>query len=429
LGVTALLVLFLGGKIIADYLINSGILTPTKGYEYEFYGLFGMPIFIGFLGYLIVRFKAFKVELMKAQALVAVLVALIGALLFYVQGTVGKVLIAVNLLVALYFGWRLVRSVKAEIQKSEDLEVANVEISKRGEELEEMAQSLAMSNDNLKIANNKLQELDQAKSDFFARASHDLRTPLTSIKGFISLLQEGSYGEVPEQQKGVLEKVFTVSQRMTGLVEDFLSASKLEAGGMQYNFDKCKVENVCKEIADMLFTKANEKGLYLDFKKPQEEMPEIIIDASRIMESVSNLVDNAVKYTEKGGITIKLDRAESSNYKRPETVAEGEIMTEDIKGPVLRITVADTGMGIPQDGINLLFAKYSRGKGDAKFKTKGTGLGLYVGKRMIEDNGGKVWAESDGEGLGSRFIVELPIETPKEILDKFKAQQQEQKIV
>lgn len=389
----------------------------------------GMVMFIGILSYAIVKYKLFNIKLLTAQAIVVLLVFLIGALIFMQDPTKMRVVIWITLVLVIIFGRYLIKSVKAEVKKSEELEIANAEISKRGEELEKMAQSLAVSNDQLKIANNKLQELDQAKSDFFARASHDLRTPLTSIKGFISLLQEGSYGEVPDPQKDVLVKVFTVAQRMNGLVEDFLSASKLEAGGMQYNFDKCKVENVCKEIADMLFTKAKDKGLYLDFKKPQEEMPEVTIDASRIMESVSNLVDNAVKYTEKGGITIKLEHAESSNYKRPEIINEDEEVTADIKGAVLRITVADTGMGIPKDGIDLLFAKYSRGKGDARAKTKGTGLGLYVGKRMIEDNGGKVWAESDGEGLGSRFIVELPVEPPVEVLEKIKKEQQMQKVI
>ena len=87
---------------------------------------------------------------------------------------------------------------------------------------------------------------------------------------------------------------------------------------------------------------------------------------------------------------------------------------------MIRITISDTGIGIPKDEIPRLFARFSRGKDTARLKASGTGLGLYVGKCMIQDNGGKVWVESDGDGKGSRFIVELPIETPQEITDKIK---------
>jgi signal transduction histidine kinase len=415
-GVSLFLLSFFSAIFLSGYLADNG--WNMFGYKFEMYGLFGTVIFMGFLSYLIVQYKAFKIELIRSQALVGALVVLIGALFFYVQENGGRILIAINVLLALIFGRLLVKSVKAEIQKSEELEIANKEISERKDQLQVMSDSLAISNDKLKVANDKLQELDQAKSDFFARAAHDLRNPLTSIKGFTSLLEEGSYGQVNEEQKGVLGKVLGVSERMMGLVEDFLTASKLETGGMQYNFAKCKVEIICQDIVDMLFPKAKDKGLYLDFKKPEENLPEPTVDASRIMESVSNLVDNAVKYTEKGGVTIKLEQDDHSEYKRPLSTSNEEKAEENIEGPVLRITVADTGMGIPKDGIHYLFAKYSRGKGEARTKTKGTGLGLYVGKCMIEDNGGKVWAESDGEGLGSRFIVELPVNPPKKVLDK-----------
>lgn len=409
LGVVLFLLSFSGTNIYS---------SVTTQWQVLQYGLFGMVVFMGFLAYLIVKFKAFNIKLLGTQALVVLMVFLIGALLFYVKDAGGKILILINLMLAIGFGYVLVKSVKKEVEQREALEVANKEISERKDQLQKMADSLSVTNEKLKVANDKLKVLDQAKSDFFSRASHDLRTPITGVIGYVSLLDEGSYGAVSEQQKTILQKILSVTANMRALVEDFLTAAKLEAGGMQYNFAKAKVGDICQQIVETLYPKSKDRGLDLDFKKSEEELPELTIDASRIRESISNLVDNAIKYTEKGGVTVKIERAESSNYKPVVTNSPDEKATKEIIGSVVRVTISDTGMGIPKDGINSLFSRFSRGKGEARLKTSGTGLGLYVCKGMIEDNGGKVWAESDGEGKGSRFIVELPIETPEEVLEK-----------
>jgi len=132
-------------------------------------------------------------------------------------------------------------------------------------------------------------------------------------------------------------------------------------------------------------------------------LPEIMIDKVKVREVISNLVDNALKYTPRGGVTLKLENI--NDHK-------------EIKN-FIRITVSDTGIGVPQTELQYLFSKFSRGKDTKRLNAGGVGLGLYVGKSMIEANGGKIWAESDGEGKGSRFIVELPIEQSKEILEKY----------
>lgn len=371
-------------SILGDYNNSNNI---------EQYGLFGMPVFMAFLAYLIVKFKAFNIKLLGAQALVAALVILVGSQFFYVQNLTSQILTGVTLALTLGAGWALVRSVKIS--------------EKRKEELQKLSDSLA-------VANEKLKQLDRAKSDFFARASHDLRTPITSIKGFVSLLEEGSYGEMNDKQKEALKKTATVATNMSALVEDFLTAAKLDAGGMQYDFAKHKIEDICQQIADTLYPKSKDKGLYLDFQKPAEALPELMIDGARIRESISNLVDNALKYTDKGGLTIKLERAEFSKHKPSAVYDPDKKITPEISGPVARITISDTGIGIPEEEIPRLFARFSRGKDTSRLNASGTGLGLYVCKGMIEGNGGKVWAESDGKGKGSRFIVELPIDSGKE---------------
>jgi signal transduction histidine kinase len=401
----------------------------------------GMVIFIGMLTYAISKYKLFNIKLLFAQAIVIGLTFFLAAELFFAESTINRILILITLFISIGFGYMLVKSVKTEIEQREKMEQANKIIAKRNKqlddankkiterngELQRMATSLDEANEQLKIANGKLKQLDEAKSAFFSRAAHDLRTPITAINGYVSLVMEGSYGVITEEAKTALNKTFGVAKNMAALVEDFLTAAKLEAGGMNYIFAKYKIEDICQQIVETLYPKSKDRGLYLDFKKPDEALPELLIDGSRIRESVSNLVDNAIKYTEKGGITIKVERAESSNHKPMPVNDPGEKATSEIVGPVVRITVSDTGMGSPKDGMQYLFARFSRGKGNAKFTTSGTGLGLYVCKGMIEDNGGKVWAESDGEGKGSRFIVELPVNPPANILEQAKNDQLEKK--
>jgi signal transduction histidine kinase len=262
----------------------------------------------------------------------------------------------------------------------------------RKEELELMSSKLSQSND-------KLRKLDNAKSEFISIASHQLRTPLTAIKGFISLLLEGSYGKVETAQIDVLNKIYTSNERLVNLVEDLLNVSRMESGRMEFKFASCQLDSVCQEVFDTFVLRAKEHHLSLEYIKPKKALPEVMVDSTKIREVVSNLVDNALKYTPDGhgGAKLKLEQL----------------------GENLRITISDTGIGIPQEELPYLFAKFSRGKDVSRLNTGGTGLGLYVGRAMIENNGGKIWAESDGANLGSRFIIELPLVQSEELMKRW----------
>jgi len=368
------LLLFLISFFITGY-ISSLLydLNLTDSFELEQYGLFGMTFFMGVLVYMIVKFKAFNIKLLGAQALVIALVVLIGSQFFFIQNNTNRILTGITLALALGFGYYLIKSVKAEVQ--------------RKEELQYMSDQLAKANDQLK-------KLDNAKSDFISIASHQLRTPLTSIKGFISLLSEGSYGKITPIQQETLNKVYQSNERLIHLVEDLLDISRIESGRMEFNFAPCQLANLCQEVADGFAIRAKNNKLYLEYKNPVVLLPEIIIDGGKVREVISNMVDNALKYTPKGGVIIKLEQKEAN----------------------LRVTISDTGIGVPVTELPYLFSKFSRGKDVGRLNATGTGLGLYVGKSMIEANGGKIWAESEGEGKGSQFIIELPIKQSEEIL-------------
>lgn len=371
-------------------LINfSFFIKYTGGDNVSLFISVSMLFIVTFTVYAIAKYQLLNIKIILTQIMVIGLLVLIGSQFLLVQNKIGIILTGITFVLSLGFGYMLVRSVKKEVEQREALEIANKEIKKKSDQLE--------------AANEKLKQLDRAKTDFINFASHQLRTPITSIKGFSSLLTEGSYGELAPAQKEAVKKIEIVTGRMASLVEDFLSASRIDSGTMKYEFEKCKIEDICQEVATTLFPKANSNKLYLKYEKPIAAMPELLIDGSKTRETISNLVDNAIKYTKEGGVTMSLELAENQQLK-----------TNDKR--VVRIIVSDTGIGIPKDELAHLFAKFSRGLDIKRLTASGTGLGLFVGKSMIEKQGGKVWAESEGEGKGSRFIVELPVQQSKEIL-------------
>lgn len=390
-------ILFLFSFFIAvflgQYLIDSGYI---KGYTFEIYGLFGTTIFMGFMGYLIVQFKAFNIKLLKAQALMVTLAILIGALYFYVTETGGRILILINLALAAGFGYMLVKSVKKEVEQKEELEVANKKI---------------------KVAYFKLEELDKAKAEFTSLANHQLKHAPTSIKSLLGMFLEGDYGNVPDNQLVALKNINVANERQIRLADDLLQIIKMESNKVQLDFQKQRIEDVCQGVYDNLSATAKERSLKLSYEKPEQALPEVLFDKSKVFEAIFNFVDNAIKYTKEGGVAVKAEVSPSSNYKPQNS---DDVDKEPIRGSVIRVTVSDTGSGISKENLGQLFAKFSR-KDTAKLNSGGTGLGLYLVKLNIEAHGGRTWAESDGEGKGSRFIMELPIETPREILEQNEA--------
>jgi signal transduction histidine kinase len=366
IGIESFLFSFFIVTFLAAYLTDKGILADSR---LEFYGLFGMTFFMGMLAYLIVRFKVFNVKLIGAQALVVAQFILIASMFFFAQSVTNQILVCITLLGVTLMGGYLIRSVKEEI--------------KRKEELQKLSDSLA-------TANQRLKELDLTKSEFISIASHQLRTPLTAIKGYISLLLEGSYGQVSPPVMDILNKLYSVNNRLVHLVEDLLNVSRIEAGRIQYSFAPTQMEPLIVELIEMFTATAKEKQLSLKMQLAKKPLPLLTIDPNKIKEVVSNLIDNALKYTKEGGVTVTLEEAPK----------------------VARIIVSDTGIGIhPEDKKNL-FEKFLRSKETTKMVVSGAGLGLYVGKSFVEAHGGKIWAESPGPNQGSRFIIELPLVNP-----------------
>jgi signal transduction histidine kinase len=238
----------------------------------------------------------------------------------------------------------------------------------------------------LKQANEELKKLDEAKSDFISIASHQLRTPLTVIKGYISMILEGNFGKLEPAAKDPLEKVYESGERLIRLVENLLNISRIESGRLQFNYEVMPLEKITDSVVEELSGYANKKGLKLEYSK-EENLPSMKIDEEKIRQVVMNLIDNAIKYTKRGKILINLKKIKNN----------------------LQFCVSDNGMGIGKDDLPNLFKKFSRGSGTSTIHTEGTGLGLYVVREMIEAHNGKIWAESKGKGKGSKFYFEIPI--------------------
>jgi signal transduction histidine kinase len=268
----------------------------------------------------------------------------------------------------------LVAFISYTIKKNIDIEVErNNELLKKSNEL--------------KRANKELRRLDKAKSEFISIASHQLRTPLTVIKGYISLILEGAYSSDEEKTREALKNVFSASERLVHLVEDLLNITRIEAGSLQYEPEGIDIKEILKELKSMFALKAQEKKLDFSVELPKQKLPLIYGDKVKLYEVISNIVDNAIKYTQRGFVKIMVE--------------------QDNK--ILRIIVEDSGIGISKDLMKKLFVKFSRGSDSVKFYTEGTGLGLYVGKNLVEMQGGRIYAKSEGVGKGSKFVIEMPI--------------------
>jgi signal transduction histidine kinase len=242
----------------------------------------------------------------------------------------------------------------------------------------------------------RLRELDHLKSAFLANMSHELRTPLNSILGFAEVLLLGLDGPLNDTMNNDVRLIEKNGKHLLSLINDVLDMAKIEAGKMNLAFEKFILRELLEETLDITGSLAREKALHLVINPDSQDHFELVADRVRIRQVMINVVANAVKFTEKGGITINA-------VQLPELQK-------------IRITVKDTGMGIPVDKLDLIFDSFSQVDTTTTRKAGGTGLGLPISRRLVEMHGGNLWAESTGvPGEGSTFIVELPFEAVKKL--------------
>lgn len=259
-----------------------------------------------------------------------------------------------------------------------------IENSLRFEEIEKFNVTLQEKVDDatkrLKRANEKLRQMDETKDEFISMASHQLRTPLTSVKGYLSMVLEGDAGSLNEMQTKLLEQSFTSSQRMVYLIADLLNLSRLKTGKFIIEAKSTNLADVIQGEVEQLTETASARNLKLVYKKP-DSFPDLMLDETKIRQVIMNFVDNAIYYTPSGGkIEIELK-------EKPDSV---------------EFTVKDDGIGVPVSEQHHLFSKFYRAKNAQKARPDGTGLGLFMAKKVIVAQGGAI-IFSSAMGEGSTF--------------------------
>jgi signal transduction histidine kinase len=230
----------------------------------------------------------------------------------------------------------------------------------------------------------KLKEAIEAKSQFMSMVSHELRVPLASIKESIAIVSDGLAGKIKKDQKNYLDIARRNINRLNKLIGDLLDFQKLEAGKMNFEMQDNNANEIAKEVYDTMLSSAKEKGIDLVLEL-DSSLPRVNFDKDKINQVLSNLVNNAIKFTKEGSITI-------TTSKREDTI---------------QVSVSDTGYGIKKEDLPRLFHEFEQLETNGAGKARGTGLGLAISKEIITRHNGEIWAESEF-GKGSTFFFTLP---------------------
>ncbi len=233
------------------------------------------------------------------------------------------------------------------------------------------------------------EELEQMKLDFVSMASHELKTPLTSIVGYLSVFLDENRTKIPQESLSLLDNAFTAAQQLQTLIANLLNVNKIEKDQLSVSPEPIEYLPIVSKVIDDLKNQATQKNILVNINSPAQPLPKVLADPIRLAEVVTNLVSNAINYTNPGGkIEILI------------TSSPAEVQT----------TISDNGAGIPAEALPHLFGKFFRVSNQLQKSNKGTGLGLYITKSIIEKLHGKIWVESQ-PGKGSKFSFTLPILT------------------
>ncbi len=346
-GITSFLLAFSFGNIIGSL---------TDNWVVAQYGLFGMPVFIAFLTLIIVKYKAFNVKLIATQVLVWGLAILIGSQFFFIKVTMNYILTGITFIATIIFGQVLVRSVKVEIEQKEELAKLNID----------------------------LQKLIQQRESLVHLITHKVKGSFTHTKYIFSEILEGSFGLISPELKKVAEFGLESDQTGVDTVDLILNASNLQKGTVKYEMKPVDIKDMIVKTVEEKRDWAEKKGLKVETEITNEDCM-ISGDSFWLKEVVNNLIENAIRYTKEGTVKIGLKKE---------------------NGKVLYF-VKDTGVGITEEDKKNLFTEGGRGKNSVSVNVDSTGYGLFTVKLIVEAHGGKVLAESEGQGKGSEFSIEL----------------------
>ena len=351
LGVILFLVAFSSGHIIGSF---------TEDWVLAQAGLIGMPIFVGFLAYMIVRFKTFNIKLIATQVLMATIWFLVLGILFVRTIDNVRVITALTLILVTVAGDILIRSVMREVKQREELAKLNVD----------------------------LQEVIKQRESLVHLVTHKVKGSFTRSKYIFAGILDGTFGEVNEDVKKYAAQGLESDNTGISTVDLVLNAANLQKGTVKYEMKPTDYKDMVEKVVADKKIGAEAKGLALEIEIKAGDKADaysIMADPFWLKEAVANFVENSIKYTPSGKISV---------------------MLEDGNGKI-KLAVKDTGVGITEEDKQHLFTEGGRGKESVKVNVDSTGYGLYTVKLVVEAHGGRVWAESEGPGKGSTFFMEL----------------------
>ncbi|MEI6396870.1 MAG: ATP-binding protein, partial [Candidatus Taylorbacteria bacterium] len=348
--------------------VTCNLILPTLNiFEYFWIGPFFSIYMVLTIAYAIVRYQLFDIKLVITETFTFMLWLLILGRAIFSTSILDSVLNYILLLSVIIIGIFLIRGVIREVEQREHIEALAADLQK---------------------ANDRLTELDRQKSEFVSFATHQLRAPLTAMKGYASLILEGDMGVVTEETRGAISRIFESTNTLTSIVDDYLNITRIELGSMKYAFETISLRALIEDVIGELKPTINKSGLDFSFTVDNPAANyRVTADRDKLKQVITNLLDNSMKYTPSGWIKVSL--------------------TMDKVRHLFIFQIKDSGIGISAETIPLLFQKFGRASNANKVNIKGTGLGLFVAKEIITAHHGTVHVESEGEGKGSTFIVEM----------------------
>jgi len=354
----------LGISIISGVITNL-ILPILYDSSLVNFGPYFILIFTFFTSYAVIRFKMFNIKIITAQLLVFSLWTFILLRILLTNDIQERIINSSLLILLIIFGILLIKSVIKEVAQRENIEKLAVDLQK---------------------ANDKLKDLDKQKSEFVSFATHQLRAPLTAMKGYASLILEGDLGALSQEIRSAISRIYDSSDTLTHIVDDYLNISRIELGAMKYTFENVNLIELIDNVIAELKPNIEKSKTTLSFIVDRNKKFVFRADKDKFKQIIANIIDNSVKYTPIGNVVVKLEKTNDMN---------------------ILLSIKDNGIGIAPEVIPKLFAKFSRADNANKKNIHGTGLGLFVAKEIVSAHKGKIWAESEGEGKGSTFFVEL----------------------
>lgn len=365
------------GSLVASLIgVVTNLILPWYGLFHIFWlGPVAAMLFTSAIFYAIVRYRLFNLKLIAVEAVIFILASLLIVNLILSQGVLGRLMAVGLLFLTFVLGYYLSHTIRKDV--------------KQREHLRDLAKTISKTNE-------KLEVLDTQKTEFISLASHQLRTPLTAMTGYASMLIEGSFGALEGDVKTAVKEILEESQVLGRAVENLLVVSRIEQGRVQYNYGETGFRLLVRQIFESWFPLAQQQGVEMTFESQGASRYEVWGDEEKLKLTVTNIIENALQYTQDGYIRLTLSQKKGK----------------------LRLSISDTGRGMSPEELTRAFQNFKDNNTDRRELQTQRGfkadMGLYISKEFIKAHGGGIWCESPGRGKGSTFFIELPIYVKKD---------------